>query len=267
MANGGHGRRARSGVVMRIVLVDDEPVAREGLRLWLATEPDVQIVGEAGTPADAIALIVREKPDLVFLDVQMPDADGFAVIEAVSREHVPEVVFVTAHERHALRAFDVSALDFLLKPVREERFRAALAKARHELARGEAREGPARVSALLDHLHAPAGAEGPRRIERFAVRARDRFVIVPAAEVEWIGAAGNYAELHLAGATHLVRATMGELEAGLDPARFARIHRGTIVRIDRVREVIPATHGDYDVRLLDDTVLRMSRRYRERVLG
>ena len=154
-----------------------------------------------------------------------------------------------------------------LKPVREERFRAALAKARHELSRGEAREGPARVSALLDHLHAPAGADGTRRIERFAVRTRDRFVIVLAADVEWIGSAGNYAELHLAGATHLVRATMAELEAGLDPARFARIHRGTLLRLDRVREVIPATHGDYDVRLRDDTLLRMSRRYQGRVLG
>lgn len=252
--------------MIRVALVDDEPVAREGLRLWLAREPDMTIVGEAGTPAEAIALVLREKPDLLFLDVQMPDASGFAVLEAVSREHLPEVVFVTAHERHALRAFDVSALDFLLKPVREERFRAALARARHELSRGEAREGPARLSALLDHVGGPAGADGTRRIERFAVRARDRFVIVPAADVDWIGAAGNYVELHLGGATHLVRATMAELEAGLDPARFARIQRGTLVRLDRVREVVPATHGDYDVVLHDGTVLKMSRRYRGRVL-
>jgi two-component system LytT family response regulator len=253
--------------VIRVALVDDEPLAREGLRLWLASEPDVAIVGEAGTPGDAIALVLREKPDLLFLDVQMPEASGFAVLEAVSREHLPEVVFVTAHERHALRAFDVSALDFLLKPVREERFRAALERARHELARDAAREGPARLSALLDHVGGAAAADGTRRIERFAVRARDRFVIVPAADVEWIGAAGNYAELHLAGTTHLVRATMAELEAGLDPALFARIHRGTLVRLDHVREVASATHGDSDVVLRDGTVLRMSRRYRGRVLG
>lgn len=253
--------------MIRVALVDDEPVAREGLRLWLAREPDMNIVGEAGTAAEAIALVLREQPDLLFLDVQMPGADGFSVLEAASREHVPEVVFVTAHERHALRAFDVSALDFLLKPVREDRFRAALAKARHELARGAAREGPARVSALLDHLRAPAGVDGERRLERFAVRTRDRFIIVLAAEVEWIGAAGNYAELHLAGATHLVRATMAELEAGLDPARFARIHRGTLVRLDLVCEVIPATHGDFEVVLRDGTTLKLSRRYRGRVLG
>jgi len=258
--------------VIRVALVDDEPVAREGLRMWLAREPDVEIAGEAGTPREAIALVLRERPDLLFLDVQMPDADGFSVLEAVSREHLPEVVFVTAHERHALRAFDVSALDFLLKPVREERFRAALEKARRELDRGEAREGPARLSALLDRVRgsgAPGEAgsvDGPRRIERFAVRARDRFIIVPAAEVEWIAAAGNYAELHLPGGTHLVRATLAELEEGLDPARFARVHRSSLVRLDCVREVIPATHGDYDLVLASGAVIKLSRRYAGRVM-
>src|SRR5262245_15911333 len=258
--------------MIRTVLVDDEPVAREGLRLWLAAEPDVTIVGEAGTPSAAIALVKRERPDLLFLDVQMPDGDGFAVLEAISREHLPEVVFVTAHERHALQAFDVSALDFLLKPVREERFRAALAKVRAELARGEAREGPARLSALLDHLHAPPGAAGgSAHLEHFAVKARDRFVIVSTSEVHWIGAAGNYLELHVGPGpgtgTHLVRGTMAQIEAGLDPRRFVRIHRGTMVRVDMVREVISATHGDYDVVLKDGTVLKMSRRYRSSLFG
>lgn len=253
--------------MIRVVLVDDEPVAREGLRLWLASESDVEIVGEAGTPAAAIGLILRERPDLVFLDVQMPDGDGFTVLEGIGAEHVPEVVFVTAHERHALRAFEVSALDFVLKPVREERFRAALAKARSELARGEGRDNPARLSALLDRVRGSTGPDGVRRIERFAVRSRDRFIIVPAGDVQWIGAAGNYAELHAGPATHLVRTTLAELEAGLDPSRFARIHRGALVRLDCVREVVPATHGDYDVVLLDGTVLKLSRRFSARLLG
>jgi two-component system LytT family response regulator len=252
--------------VIRVAIVDDEPVAREGIRLWLAAEPDMAVVGEAGTPADAAALVKRERPDLLFLDVQMPGGDGFDVLEAIGGEHLPEVVFVTAHERHALRAFEVAALDFLLKPVRLERFRAALERARMELARGEAREGPARITALLDHLRGPEPAGAGRRIERFAVRTRDRFVIVAAADVRWIMAAANYAELHLANATHLVRATMNELEAGLDPARFARIHRQTIVRVDAVREVIPAAHGDYDVVLDGGATLKLSRRYRSRLL-
>lgn len=250
---------------MRVALVDDEPLAREGLRLWLAGEPDVELVGEAGTPAEAVALIRRERPDLVFLDVQLPGGDGFGVLEAAGAEHLPEVVFVTAHEKHALRAFDLAALDFLLKPVAEERFRLALARARTELARGAEREGPARVTALLDHVRAARAGEA-RRIERFAVRTRDRYVIVPASDVRWIGAAANYAELHVAGGTHLVRATMAELEAGLDPGQFARIHRGTIVRLDGVREVVPAAHGDFDVVMADGTLLRLSRRFRSRLL-
>lgn len=251
--------------MIRAAIVDDEPVAREGLRLWLASEPDIEVVGEAGTPAEAIALVLRVRPDLLFLDVQMPDGTGFDVVEAVGAEHLPEVIFVTAHERHALRAFDLAALDFLLKPVREERFRTALERARRELERGEAREGPARLTALLDHVRA-ARAGGPRRIERFAVRTRDRFVIVPASQVRWIGAAANYAELHLAKATHLVRATLAELEAGLDPEVFARIHRGTLVRLDCVREVVPSAHGDFDVVLDDGTTLTLSRRFRSRLL-
>ena len=173
---------------MRVAIVDDEPVAREGLRLWLAHEPDVTVVGEAGSPAEAVGLVLRERPDLLFLDVQMPGGDGFDVLESIAAEHLPEVIFVTAHERHALRAFDAAALDFLLKPVGEARFRRALDRARAELARGEAREGPARLSALLDHVRG-AREGGVRRIERFAVRTRDRFVIVPAREVRWISAA------------------------------------------------------------------------------
>jgi two-component system LytT family response regulator len=250
--------------VIRVAIVDDEPVAREGLRLWLAAEDGVTVVGEAGTPAEAIALVLRERPDLLYLDVQMPEGDGFSVLEGIAETYLPEVIFVTAHEQHALRAFDLAALDFLLKPVREERFRVALERARRTLARGTAREGPEHLAALLDQVRRARGAA--RGIERFTVRDRDRIRLVPVADVRWIGAAGNYAELHLAQEKHLVRATMAELEAGLDPAVFARIHRGTLVRIECVREVIPAAHGDFDVVLDDGTELRLSRRYRSRLL-
>ncbi len=252
--------------MIRVALVDDEPVAREGLRLWLAAETDVEIAGEAGTPAEAIALVKRERPDLLFLDVQMPDGDGFDVLEGIAETHLPEVIFVTAHEQHALRAFDLAALDFLLKPVREERFRIALERARRELARGAEREGPTRLAALLDDVRRGRGEEA-RRIERFTVRERERIRFVPVGDVRWIGAAGNYAELHLAQGTHLVRATMAELEARLDPSRFARIHRGTLVRVDCILEIVAAAHGDFDVRLDDGTELRLSRRYRSRLLS
>ena len=256
--------------MIRIAIVDDEPVAREGIRLWLASERDVEIVGEAGNPADAIALVDRTRPDLLFLDVQMPGGDGFDVVDGIAATHLPEIVFVTAHEENALRAFDVAALDFLLKPVREERFRTALERARRELARGEEREGPARLSALLDQVR---GVRGPRAVgaerhlERLAVRERDRFVIVRATDVSWIGAAGTYAELHTTnGATHLVRATLADLEAGLDPEVFVRIHRGTLVRVDAIREIVPEAHGDCDVVLRDGTTVKLSRRYRSRLL-
>ncbi len=251
--------------MIRVALVDDEPVAREGLRLWLAAEADVEIAGEAGTPAEAIALVKRERPDLLFLDVQMPDGDGFDVLEGIAETHLPEVIFVTAHEQHALRAFDLAALDFLLKPVRKERFKVALERARRELARGTEREGPTRLAALLDEVRRGRG-EGAPRIERFTVRDRERIRFIAVNDVRWIGAAGNYAELHLAQGTHLVRATMAELEAGLDPSRFARIHRGTLVRVDCILEIVAAAHGDFDVRLDDGTELRLSRRYRSRLL-
>jgi len=153
---------------LRVVIVDDEPLARVVVREYITMHPGVEVVAECANGFEAVKAVSELSPDLVFLDVQMPDADGFSVLEAVSREHLPEVVFVTAHERHALRAFDVSALDFLLKPVREERFRLALERARRELERGAEREGPARLSALLDHVRA-GSVEGPRRIERFAV--------------------------------------------------------------------------------------------------
>jgi len=210
--------------------------------------------------------VLRERPDLVLLDVQMPDGDGFDVLEAIAPAYLPEVIFITAHEQHALRAFEVAAVDFLLKPVREERFRLALARARRELELGQERTGPARLSALLDQVRAAVRPEVARSIERFAVRTRDRFVMVPAGDVLWIGASGNYAELHLANATHLVRTTLAELETQLDPAHWARIHRGTMVRLECVREVIPGSHGDYDVVLKDGTTLKLSRRYRERLL-
>jgi two-component system LytT family response regulator len=237
------------------VLVDDEPPAREKLARMLAAHEGIRVVGEAGDGPAAVALIEDLRPDLVFLDIQMPGLNGFDVIEALDLPALPRVIFVTAHDEHALRAFEVRALDYLLKPVDAERLGEAVARVLE----------PDRLApdarSVLDAL---PGARRP--LERFLVRLRGRMILVPARDVDWIGAAGNYVELHVAGDVHLVRGTLQELEQRL-PESFVRIHRSSIVNLDRVRELHPWSHGDRLVVLDDGTELRLSRRYRDRLEG
>jgi two-component system LytT family response regulator len=253
--------------VIRTLIVDDEPLARDGLRVRLQRESDVEIIGEAGDGPGAVEAIRSLHPDLVFLDIQMPGMGGFEILEQVAAEHLPIVVFVTAHDEHALRAFDVHALDYLLKPVADDRFLESLRRARAALdAETPAAGMRERLAGALDAQAAAATAASPAVIRRFVVKERGRYLLVPAEEVSWIGAAGNYAEIHARGAAYLVRATIADLAARLDPARFARIHRSTIVQIDRIREIIPEWHGDFDVVMEDGTTLRMSRGFRDRLL-
>lgn len=238
----------------RVVVVDDEPHARDKLRRYLADDPRVEWVGEAGDGASAVTLIEELAPDVVLLDIQMPEMDGFDVLAALDEERMPAVVFVTAHDDHAVRAFEVAAVDYLLKPVDRARFGEALGRA---LATGVASRGAVRH--VVDALP-------PRRpLERFLVRRRGRMHFVAADDVDWIGAAGNYVELHVGETTHLVRGTLQTLEARLSSARFARIHRSTIVNLDRVAALHPWSHGDLQVELADGTELRLSRRYRDRL--
>ena len=244
--------------MIRVLVVDDEPLAREGLTLRLRREKDVQIVGEAHEGASAVAALRDLTPDLVFLDVQRPDKDGFDVLRESA--HLPEIVFVTAHEQHALRAFEVSALDYVLKPVTDERLAEALRRARAALAKGDGPDD--RIARLLDHL------DGRTYARRLVAREKDRFVLVPVDEVRYVAAAGNYAELHdVHGRVLLVRSTLAELEQRLDPAEFARIHRSTLVRLVHARELRPDAHGDYDLALDDGTLLPVGRAYRARILG
>jgi len=253
--------------VIRTLIVDDEPLARDGLRVRLQRESDVEIIGEAGDGPGAVEAIRSLHPDLVFLDIQMPGMGGFEILEQVAAEHLPIVVFVTAHDEHALRAFDVHALDYLLKPVADDRFLESLRRARAALdAETPAAGMRERLAGALDAQAAAATAASPAVIRRFVVKERGRYLLVPAEEVSWIGAAGNYAEIHARGGAYLVRATIADLAARLDPARFARIHRSTIVQIDRIREIIPEWHGDFDVVMEDGTTLRMSRGFRDRLL-
>jgi len=243
---------------MRTLIVDDEPLARERLRTLLRDEPDIELIGECADGKEAVSAIQGKNPELLFLDVQMPEMDGFAVLEAVGPERVPAVVFVTAYDRYALRAFDVHALDYLLKPFDRERFQKALERARAQV--GERGKLGDRLLALLKDIK-----EEPKHPQRFVIKSAGRVFFLRADEINWIEAAGNYVQLHVGSATHLMRETMGGLETRLDPEKFVRIHRSAIVQVDRIKEMQPAFHGDYIVILEDGTRLNLSRSYREKL--
>jgi two-component system LytT family response regulator len=244
----------------RVLIVDDEPLARERLRTLLQEEPGFEIVGEAGDGTTGAESILALQPDLVFLDVQMPGADGFDVIEAVGADKMPFVVFVTAYDRYALRAFDVHALDYLLKPFDRERFKQALARARQQLDRNGNGEIERRLAAIVSDLR-PAKA----KTDRFVVKSGGRIFFVRTGEIDWIEAAGNYVKLHVGNDSHLIRETMNAVESKLTPEVFVRIHRCHIVNIEQVRELQPWFNGEYVVFLKNGTRLTLSRGYRERL--
>lgn len=237
-----------------VVIVDDEPRAREKLQRYLAEEGRVRVVGEAGDGLAAVRTIEETRPDIVLLDVQMPEMDGFEVLAALDVDPLPHIIFVTAHDEHAVRAFEVRALDYLLKPVVRDRLTEAIDRASKE-----AGGGRPDVSALLAH-----GPGAHRPLSRFLVRTRSRMELVPVEDVDWIASASNYVELHVGGTSHLVRGTLQDLEERLPSERFVRIHRSTIVNVDRIAVLHPWSHGDLQVQLKDGTELRMSRRYRDR---
>lgn len=246
---------------IRALIVDDEPLAREKLRTLLRHELDIDLVGECGDGASAVETILRLEPELVFLDVQMPEIDGFDVIEAIGPYHVPAVVFVTTSDAHALRAFEVHALDYLQKPFDREGFAAVLGRARSELRRDGAGDGVRRkIQALLAELRAER-----RWLVRIVVKERGRVFFLRIEEVDWIEAAGNYLNLHAGSERHLVRETMHSLEQRLDPGRFLRVHRSAIVNVDRIIELRPGLHGDYRVVLRGGIELTSSRGYSERL--
>lgn len=254
------------------LIVDDEPTARRGVRLLLERDPEVLVVGEASSGAEAVRRIVADKPDLVFLDVQMPEMDGFKVLQAVGTQHAPTIIFVTAHDHHALQAFEVSAVDYLLKPFDDERFLSALRRAKSEIMRRQTDALGAKLSNLLAYLQAggPTAVEPPASIEavhndRILLKSGGEIFFLKADEIDWIEAEGDYMKFHASGRTHLLRETMGRLESRLDGKRFIRIHRSTIVNIDRVRKLSPSFAGEYAVILHDGTKLKLSRGYHDRL--
>ena len=244
-----------------VLIVDDERAARQRLEDLLAREADVDVAGQATNGREAIEAIKRLAPDLVFLDVQMPGLTGLDVVREVGPAHMPAVVFVTAYDQYALNAFDVAAIDYLLKPYDDERFEQALARAREKLAAQTMDDLQRRLAALLGDSPAlpPPGNAQPRYLERIGVDMRGQMRIVPVDRIDFIQASGSYAELHLGSDTFVIREKMQVLEERLDPRHFFRIHRSTIVQLDRIDSLIYSAGGDYAVRLRDRRHLRVSR--------
>lgn len=250
-------------MTIRALIVDDEPLARQRIRSLLRSESDIEVIGECANGQDAVAVVRAQRPDLLFLDVQMPHLDGFGVLESLGRP-LPVVIFITAHDRYALKAFEVHALDYLLKPFDRERFRKTLDRARAQVQGTDVNQ---RLLALLGDVQKSraAGVDGRKAGDRLAVKSGGRVYFVRFDEIDWIEAAGNYVRLHVGKDSHLLRETMNGLEERLDPDRFLRIHRSTIINLDRIRELQPAFHGDYMVFLRDGTELTLSRGYRDRL--
>lgn len=251
--------------MIRLLIADDEAAARKRLRDLAAREADCEVVGECVDGSDALRRITQLVPDVVFLDVSMPRLDGFAVLDRLEEEGVPDppvLIFVTAFDEHALRAFEARALDYLLKPFSDDRFRASLERARVRLSERRSHTFQQKIRGLIGDVapvRRPDEFEG--RAARFAVQRGASVIVVAADDIVWVEAAGDYVRLHMPERTHLLRSTMGAMLEKLDE-RFVRIHRSTIVRSDQVRALHSATHGDYRVELHDGTMLRMSRRYR-----
>jgi two-component system LytT family response regulator len=245
---------------IKTMVVDDEPLARERVTTLLAGEADVELVGECRDGEEAANAIRQLNPDLVFLDVQMPRVNGFEVIDAVGPDRMPLVIFVTAYEQHALRAFEVRALDYLLKPFDRERFFEALGRARRSLEREETGDLGRRLLALVQDVRSPA-----QRADRIVVKSAGRLFFLRTDEIDWVEAAGNYVRLHVGSDAHLLRETMTSIEGRLDPQKFFRIHRCRMVNLERIQELQPWFNGEYVVLMRDGTRLTLSRGYREKL--
>jgi two-component system LytT family response regulator len=249
--------------MIRTLIIDDVQLARERLKRCLGEESGVEIVGECDNGERAVAAIRTLRPDLVFLDVQMPALDGFGVLDALGRERPPAVIFVTAYNEYAIRAFEVNALDYLLKPVDCERLHKAVARVgAQEGARTPAEDFDQRFRALIEDIKTP-----PKYLKRLTIRQTGRTILLPTDEIEWVETYGNYLKVHAGREAHLIRGTMQQLEQRLDPEKFVRVHRSAIVNIEKVKEIHPRSNGDQDLVLQNGRELMLSRNYRDKFLS
>lgn len=246
---------------IKTLIVDDEPLARDRVKRFLRDEHDISVIGECGNGREAVAAIKEQQPDLVFLDIQMPEKNGFEVVKSLNEKTMPAVIFVTAYDQYALQAFDVHALDYLLKPFNRERLHKAVSHARDQIETKRIGNLDERLASLIADLKSER-----KYLERLVVKSVGRVFFLKVDEIDWIEAAGNYVKLHTGREAHMIRETMNGIEAKLDPDKFLRIHRSTVVHIDRIKELHPMFSGDYAVILRNGTELALSRNYRERLL-
>jgi two-component system, LytTR family, response regulator len=249
-----------AGQKIRALVVDDEPLARRRIRKLLSRDQDIEIIGDCANGYEAVDAITEHSPDLVFLDVQMPEVDGFAVLEGIEPGALPFVIFITAYDQYALKAFEVSAVDYLLKPFDRKRFERALQRAKSRLLSERGNELNQQTLALLQELRAKS-----RYLERMLIKSGGRAFFLKTEEIDWIEAEGKYVRLHFGRESYLLREGIGAIEGRLDPRRFLRIHRSAIVNIDRVKELQPWFHQEYRVILRDNTELMLSRSCRKRL--
>ena len=245
---------------IRALIVDDEPLARERIRDILETDSEIEIIGECASGEEAIEAIERQTPDLVFLDVEMPGKDGFAVLEELGPERIPAIIFVTAYDQYAVRAFEVYALDYLLKPFDQERFEKALLRAKSHIQNEKSENITERILSALEEIKSK-----PVHLERLVIKMNGHVFFVKTDDIDWLEAEGNYVRLHAGKESYLLRDTISALEGQLDPKRFVRVHRSAIVNVDRIQELQAWFHGEYRIILREGVQLTLSRSYREKL--
>ena len=251
---------------IKTIIADDEPLAREKIRNLLNDDSDIELIGEFSDGIETVSAIQDQQPDLVFLDVQMPELDGFGVLESLSDSHLPTIIFVTAYDQYALRAFEVHALDYLLKPFDRARFQKALHRAKEHIRKEKSGEVNEKLLTLLEDLKSEKSNNHERKfLDRLVIKAGGRVTFLKTEEIDWIEAAGNYVRLYIGKDSHLLRDTMNNIQTKLDPEKFLRIHRSTILKIDRIKELQPWYHGEYVVTLENGKQLTSSRSYRDKL--